>query len=672
MSYNEFVGTAEITDQGIRKHFTKWKKVPLQSVIELVANGFDANAKTVHVDIEYSEMDGLVSVSVLDDGTGIDIGSCDEHFSRFYESSKKDDDDLQGAHGRGRLAFHLLCNDAIWFTKRSEGKNAKISIQNGTLREFRAAELTEREQIAALQNSEHGTYVQLSNFTTNLPTIDVITAKLQCEFGWRLALNKNRKLYLNGEEVEVPDNQLVKKKFQIEDESFYVSFVRWFDKPGVEKSYNYLVNSDGRVVFRQLSSFNKKTDFYLSTYTSSKWIRTFDKYSSSLNFTNEPLANPNSPIYKELLKRIYQVSSEIYEQFQIEQVEMQIALYENKGFFPEHSNLSDDERAWRRKNIKSVVREIYVADPTLFRNLKPKQAKILIALLDKVLVSNENDDLLDVLECVLGLEGEKLSTLSNQLSKTSLENVIATIEVLQKRDMAVYKLRELMVRHYKEVLETPDLQQIIEKNTWLFGNQYSLIGAEEADFQKIAVELRNHVKGINTLDEEDFEHKDLEEGLNVEGVRRQVDLFLARKMMAFDSSNRPYFKCTIIEIKKPSVALNRKHLNQIKDYARIIAQHVGFSDQKMKFELILVGRKVSDSDYDIPSALETAEEKNEPGLVFSQDKGRIKGFVKTWATIFDEFELSNHYLLEKLKLKRDSLEGETSVSLVSTLQEEES
>ncbi|TOF68967.1 hypothetical protein CGJ18_23755, partial [Vibrio parahaemolyticus] len=92
--------------------------------------------------------------------------------------------------------------------------------------------------------------------------------------------------------------------------------------PGVEKSYNYLVNSDGRVVFRQLSSFNKKTDFYLSTYTSSKWIRTFDKYSSSLNFTNEPLANPNSPIYKELLKRIYQVSSEIYEQFQIEQVEM--------------------------------------------------------------------------------------------------------------------------------------------------------------------------------------------------------------------------------------------------------------------------------------------------------------------------------------------------------------
>jgi hypothetical protein len=668
MSFNEFVGTAEITDLGIRKHFTRWKKTPLQAIIELVANGFDANALNVYIDIKFNEMDGLESVSVLDDGLGIDIGLCSEHFSRFFESTKRDDDDLQGAHGRGRLAFHLLCNSATWYTKTSAIKNAKISIQNGTLREFRVAELSEHEQTALLNQYSHGTCVELTNFSANLPSTNTITSKLQSEFGWRLALNTNRKLFLNGSAIEVPENQLINKKFSIEGEVFDVSFVRWFDKPGMEKSYNYLVNSEGRVVNRNLSSFNKKTDFYLSTYTASGWVENFDKYSSDLNFTNGPLANPNSPVFKELMKKVHQVSSDIYEQFQIEQVEIQIALYETKGYFPENLKLPESERNWRRKNIKRVVREIYVVDPTLFRHLKPKQTKILIALLDKILVSNENDELLDVLECVLGLEEEKLSTLSNQLSKTSLENVIATIEVLQKRDLAIHKLRELMVKHYRDILETPDLQQIIEKNTWLFGSQYALIGAEEVDFQKNAEHLRSHVRGINTLDEEDFDQKDLDEGLSIEGVRRQVDLFLARKAMAFDSSNKPYFKCTIIEIKKPSIALNRKHLNQVKDYARIIAQHVGFSDQKMKFELILVGRKISDCDFEIPSALETAEEKNEPGLVFSHDKGRIKGFVKTWATIFDEFELANHYLLEKLKLKRESLEHETPKSLVSGLQ----
>jgi hypothetical protein len=41
------------------------------------------------------------------------------------------------------------------------------------------------------------------------------------------------------------------------------------------------------------------------------------------------------------------------------------------------------------------------------------------------------------------------------------------------------KLRTLMNDHYLETLETPDLQGIIEANTWLFGSSYETIGAEE-------------------------------------------------------------------------------------------------------------------------------------------------------------------------------------------------
>lgn len=91
--------------------------------------------------------------------------------------------------------------------------------------------------------------------------------------------------------------------------------------------------------------------------------------------------------------------------------------------------------------------------------------------------------------------------------------------------------------------------------------------------------------------------------------------------------------------------------------------------EKMKFEIILVGRKVSDKDFDIHSALETADAKNEPGLVFSFKNNRIKGYVKTWGTIFAEFDLANHYLLDKLKMKRDSLENKSSKQLVDELQE---
>ncbi|MBB1489187.1 ATP-binding protein [Oceanospirillum sediminis] len=661
-------GTADITHEGIKKHFTKWKKYPFQSVIELIANGFDSGATSVDLTIEHNEMHGLVAITVLDNGSGIDIKKCDQHFSRFNESSKQGDDDLQGAHGKGRLAFHLLCSNATWYTKCHDSES-KILIDSTKLRNFSAKEIAPEEQHALLSPLESGTCVVLSNFHTNLPELEVIKSNLESYFGWRLILNPDRKLTVNGVEVEIPENELIEKNICIDGAEFKIDFIRWVDKPGDEKSYNYVVNHDGRVLHRDLSSFNKKPKFHLSSYSRSNWFDNFNKSSSTLNFTDAPQVSPESDAFKKLKKAIHEFSREIYEKFLREFVEEKIEEYEARGYFPEHKRLKAEEAAWRRENTKSFVKSLYITDPAIFNNIKEKPVKILLALIDKILVSNENDTIFEVIGEILNLDENQINTFSQQVKNSSLENVISTIEVLQKRELAVHKLREIMVKYYKEVLETPDLQGIIESNTWLFGNKYTLLGAEEDDFQKISLNLRNHVKGIDSIDESDVESVDLDGGLDIEGVRRQVDLFLARKNIGFNSRGESYYQCTIIEIKRPAVALNEKHLKQIRDYARIISEHSGFSMEKMRFEIILVGRKISDKDFDINSALETADAKNEPGLVFSTKNDRIKGYVKTWGTIFAEFDLANHYLLEKLQTKRGSLEDKSSKQLVDELQE---
>lgn len=429
-----------------------------------------------------------------------------------------------------------------------------------------------------------------------------------------------------------------------------------------------MVNHDGRVLHRDLSSFNKKPNFHLSSYSRSDWFDNFDKSSSSLNFTDTPQVSPDSTEFKKLKKAIHDFSSDIYEEFLREFVEEKIEEYEARGYFPEHKSLKAEEAAWRRENTKSFVKSLYLADPTIFNNIKEKPVKILLALIDKILVSNENDTIFEIIGEILNLDENQINIFSRQIKNSSLKNIVSTIEVLQKRELAVHKLREIMVKHYREVLETPDLQGIIESNTWLFGNKYTMLGAEEDDFQKISLNLRKHVKGIDLIDEGDLESTDLEEELNIDGVRRQVDLFLARKNIGFNSRGESYYQCTIIEIKRPAIALNEKHLKQIRDYARIISEHSGFSMEKMRFEIILVGRKISEKDFDIHSALETAVAKNEPGLVFSTKNDRIKGYVKTWGTIFAEFDLANHYLLNKLQTKRDSLEEKSSKQLVDDLQ----
>lgn len=218
-----------------------------------------------------------------------------------------------------------------------------------------------------------------------------------------------------------------------------------------------------------------------------------------------------------------------------------------------------------------------------------------------------------------------------------------------------------MEKHYKDVLETPDLQKIIENNTWLFGPQYTTIGAEEATFTRNALELKEQIK-------DEISEADIAAGANVEGVKRQVDLFLARKVPSYDSRGNQIYKCVIVEIKRPGVSLNRKHLQQLDEYAEIIEQHSAFSSQKMHFDLILIGRKISQKNKTISQRWSSLKDKAELGLV--TDSGRVKCYVKSWFTIFDEFKLSNSYLLETLNSKLESLSEESPEELVKSLQVE--
>ncbi|MPN43881.1 hypothetical protein SDC9_191442 [bioreactor metagenome] len=92
-----------------------------------------------------------------------------------------------------------------------------------------------------------------------------------------------------------------------------------------------------------------------------------------------------------------------------------------------------------------------------------------------------------------------------------------------------------------------------------------------------------------------------------------------------------------------------------------------FSSERMHFELVLVGRKISSADMEIGSRLRNQLGRGELGLV--SDDPRMKRYVLNWYTLFDSFELSNTFMLDKLKLQRLALEGTSKEELVSDLQE---
>lgn len=651
-----FAGVAEIGNEGIKKHF---ENIDLwEPLFELVWNGFDAKAQNVAVVLSENDLRGVDKVAVLDDGEGIDYTKLPETFGRFNDSSKKADVALHGSHGRGRLAFHRVCRNAAWYTRSTKG-DAVIEVNAATIKDYSGRVLVPALQCAMLQNKAHGTLVELCQFTVNLPELDALREKFSIEFGWFLAVRPEKYLTVNEKTVTVPKNEVTSKTISINGYNFSVQVIRWESKPASEKSFTYLMNGKGELVYKVLSTLNNKPNFYTSVCVSSLWA---DKFSQHRDLLNQDAHTPASRTWQKLLNELRKLTDSIYEEFLRKMAEKVVQGYEDAGYFPTYVGLDAVEKAWRQRYVRELIKQIYIADPQVFHKAAKKQLKIIIRLLDRISVSNENDALFEVLNGALDLSDESMKRLADQLQQTSLENIVASIEVLQRRALAVQKLRFVMNERYRTVLETPDLQQIIENNTWLFGPKYETIGAEEDSFTKVAKKLRDSTVGRSLVDEDD-----VEESGDLVGAQRQTDLFLARKLPTYDSRGQQIYKCIVIEIKRPAISLNKKHLRQLEDYADIIKKYPEFTSTKMHFELILVGRQISSADEQIKSRLNSLIPRGEQGLV--SDDPRMKLYVLNWYSLLDSFELSNDFMLEHLKLKRAKLDDATKEELVADLQQ---
>ncbi|WP_225930832.1 ATP-binding protein [Pseudomonas siliginis] len=654
----DFSGSNTITHSGITKHFKNVE--PWHALAELVWNGLDAGATTVQIEIESTETGGTVSVTILDNGTGINIEKPDENFRRFNDSLKKDSFDSHGSQGRGRLAFHKICHTAKWFT-RFEGIDARIVVLSSNLSAVDGKTIQQHEQHTLLSRAESGTCVSLTNFDKNLPTDSFLISEFSKEFGPHLVLMPEKTITINGIKILPLSHTKTSVAIKTNSAIFDVDLVQWDEKPGAEKSYLYFISSKLKTIYKQYSSLNKKRDYYTSVFIKSPFL---ERYVKDDGMLSEPFTSfLATEDFRMLIRDLNAFLRHSYADFLVSKAQEQIDAFEKAGDFPDYEGLDHAESKWRLSHVKEIVKAVLVREPKLFVGGNKTQRRLIIRLLDRLSVSNENSGIFDVLESVLNLDAAAMTQLASQLKKTKLDNIIQTIELLQNRELAICQLKEIMNIHYKDVLETPDLQKIIENNTWLFGPAYEILGAEEATFTTTAKNLRSKIKNINEI-----EIEDLSSDVTIDGANRQVDLLLIRKKLQLDARGRKFFRCVIVEIKRPGVSLKNKHLQQLDEYASILSHYPEFNSDLTKFELILVGRNISKEAYSIHSRLKTSEVYGEPGLITSDDK--IKTYIKTWPTIFDEFDISNEYLLERLKTQRASLSSSSREELVESLQTE--
>ena len=213
--------------------------------------------------------------------------------------------------------------------------------------------------------------------------------------------------------------------------------------------------------------------------------------------------------------------------------------------------------------------------------------------------------------------------MANLLKRTTLTAVINAARSVSDR-LDFLKALQILIFNAaskRQLLERSQQHRVIAEHTWLFGEQFNLTNDDE-DLSSV---LRSHLKLLGPDREELAPDEPV---LDADGKTRIVDLMLSQRLPTSTDDERKHL---VIELKRPSQPINEDVVNQIKKYAKAVAQDDRFKNSSVKWDFLAVSNSFT------PDAELEAKQTGKPrGLVFELDESKIRVWAKTWGQIIDE------------------------------------
>lgn len=624
-----------------------------EAICEYIWNGFEANANEVRVNFSLNELGNINSISIEDNGSGVDYNEISDTFGAFL-ASKKNSLSLQikskQNKGKGRFSFIACASDAIWVTtyydKVSESnKRYSISLSD------ESKEIVECSDPVNTDNNT-GTVVTLNNvFGINS---DDITMKnfesfLLPEFAWYLYLNKDKKIYLNNELLNyaayINVDLSEEKEFNgIHGYDFTVDLIVW-DSKIAEKFCCYYMNEESVFKHKDTTTYNRNTvDFNHSVFVKSKFFNDWNPIVDTEVEEQEVLGTTDNgkQTIKELRENIKEFISEKIDFYLSQKADDEVdKMISTRKTFPPFSEDIYDQ--YRKRDLSNVTKALYKAEPKIFYKLKDVQEKSLLAFMNLLLSTDERERILEIIEQIVSLTPAQREQFANILHKTRLENIIETISFIENRYKVIEVLKQLIYDLTLFTNERDHIQKIIEQNYWLFGEKYNLVTADKT-MTKALEEYSNILYGSSKLDTPLPPDQE---------ANRRMDIFLCGARKAEDSFETTIEENIVVELKAPKVPLTKTVLRQIEDYMDYVRRNSPYNGVYRRWKFIAVCKEVDD---DVKAKYATFKEKGKPGLVNITENYEI--YALTWDDIFKSFDISHSFCLDKLKMDRDEILSE--------------
>lgn len=221
--------------------------------------------------------------------------------------------------------------------------------------------------------------------------------------------------------------------------------------------------------------------------------------------------------------------------------------------------------------------------------------------------------------------------LERLLKRTTLPAIFSAARVVADRLDFLRGLKVLLFEEESKALkERRELHRLLAREPWIFGDEYTLA----VDDESLTAVLQQHLKVLGGVELASDAPRVVREDQSP-GI---VDLMFSKSIkMAVQQHEH-----LVVELKRPTVTIGYKEIDQIKRYATAVGRDERFASTHTNWNFWVVANRLDDFAKDEANQIDRP-----PGLI-RHGKG-IDVWVKTWSEVLDDCE-------QRLKFVQANLE----------------
>ncbi len=620
----------------------------VKAISEFVWNALDADAKRTSVEFARNALGGLEGVIIRDNGTGISKERAEHDFESLGESWKLTKTRtpvlaraIHGKEGQGRLRFFSLARRAHWDTVYEQNKKLlklTIDIDADRLETSNVSDPTPADA-----NAETGTVVQLAPLKETFDWFagDEARSEFDSIFAPYILQYPDTEITYDGNAVdpdrtierfhEFPKQAIICPGRVVKDLTLRV--IEW--KPRVTARKIYFGGESG-VVLGSLAANVTAPGFEFSAYAYTPFFNEIAK-ANLLEF--DGLTDPDFARVLEYIR------DRLTDYFRFRQAEKSGELIQDlkaAGIYPYEGEPRDEVERHERQ-VFDITTHAVASYSRDFKKADNPLKKITLGLLREA-VSNNPESVSRILKAVFNLPKVRQDEFSHLLEKTELGNIISASNLVASRIVAVKVLREIVFepKHRRTIKERGELDVLVRDNTWLFGEGFHFTMAEAGltkIMQRVSEELAlKRAKGVKVR--------------KPDGKVGRIDSFMGRLVPHGDEKHREFL---LIELKRPSLTIGRKELDQLEDYVNSILGQPDFVNTLTNWNFYLVT-----TEYDGVVKERITQENRAAGLFI--DKPNHKVWVKSWAELLRDAEGRLKFVQDQLRIEVSTEEIEKRIA----------